>query len=275
MLPTPPMEIKFRSANITSPPMTIISYILVIIIMLIATQPRSHAATLEAGGSATGEIKTQNTRGQNYLADKLAIITLKGDYSSFTGEFCLHLIETSSGKGDKMACSTLSGASTASTDLIYPSSYAIPHVELSYHYTGNGPISVNITITSRLKIQYSSDDFTIDAPDKCNLQYEPTVSIGDTTINEPFKDTTIISGGNGSGSVSLRTSSFDGTGPYLATGENKRMYYDIVSGGDVSWDATAGSWSGPSSQDYIIKTRGIPPAPGLYSGSITATLSCE
>jgi hypothetical protein len=119
---------------------------------------------------------------------------------------------------------------------------------------------------------------TLPPASACEVNYEPVISLGAINPTGQFDSTRIISSGKGNGVIKLKPSNLDGTGAFISTQDNSKIYMDVLdSNGVNSWSASQGIWSGSNKVDYFLNTKktSLNFKPGIYNGSVTLTLECN
>lgn len=120
---------------------------------------------------------------------------------------------------------------------------------------------------------FLGDWYEVPAKTTCSLDVNTAPAIPVLNPGNPVNAINLTTSATGSGTVSFKPDQHTGDKGKIVNDKNYLTYY--VQG--AAWNASSELWSGPVSGSYALKIDDVPRStvPGVYKGTMTATISCE
>lgn len=120
---------------------------------------------------------------------------------------------------------------------------------------------------------FIGDWYDVPAKTTCSLDVDIAPKIPVLNPGNVVNAVNLASSGLGNGTVTFKPDQYSGSKGKIINDRNFLTY--AVQG--ASWDTSTGKWSGLISGSYALKIDDVPRSatPGVYTGTMTATISCE
>lgn len=112
----------------------------------------------------------------------------------------------------------------------------------------------------------------------CSVDVNSTPTIPDIVPGKSVNAVTLTSLTIGSGHLTFRPDTHDENGGLLKGDTGGSLSYSVIdSESNSNWNTADAQWQGDLTQHYSVKLGDIPlsTTPGTYTGTMTATISCE
>ncbi|WP_127353411.1 hypothetical protein [Enterobacter roggenkampii] len=119
---------------------------------------------------------------------------------------------------------------------------------------------------------------TIPAQTVCSLDINTPLNIGNITPGQSTTSLPLANNASGEGNITFKPDNADSSGGVLKNANGNLLRYSIEDSESKNiWNATDIQYHGNILSDYTFRLENVPNtvAPGEYSGTLTATISCN